>query len=261
MNAAVRVPGLPERPRTALVLSAVFSLVLHAAFAALLWPSTPAVPEAVGNAIAVEVVARGPDLTPKSGTRAGAAAASAAPPKGAGIAPPPKAVAKPSPAKSAPKKAAPVKKPAIKKARPAARPQQTAARPSASHKPPHKLGRKDGKATGRTGGAGADSIATLAPSAGVPGPVSRGAAPLGSNAVPVYPERARTRGWEGRVLLSVDVTADGRTTSVTIARSSGHGILDRAARKAVKRWRFTPAMKAGVRNASTVTVPVRFVLR
>lgn len=260
MNAvAVRVPALPERPRTTLVLAAVFSLALHAAFAALLWPSSPAVPEAVGNAIAVDVVVRGPDLTPKSGTRAGTAAAAAAPPNGAETAPPPKPAAKPEPEKRAAEKPAPAKKPALKKAkpRPKKKPRQTAARPSSAAK----SGQASGKATGKTGATGADRIASLAPSAGVPGPVSRGAAPLGSNPVPVYPERARTRGWEGRVLLSVKVTADGRAASVIIAASSGHSILDRAARKAVKRWRFIPAMKAGVKSTSTVTVPVRFVLR
>ena len=262
MNAAaVRIPKLPERPRLTLALAALFSLVLHAAFAALLWPSAPAVPEAIGNAIAVEVVVRGPDATPRSGASRGAAAASAAAKKAETVRRPdpepaqtkPRPPAKSKPAKpepvrkaKAPAKPIPVKKPA---------PPQIARATRASD------GAKSGAKPGKTGASGTGQSAALQPSAGAPGPVSRGAAPSGQNRVPTYPERARARGWEGRVLLRVEVTADGRAAAVSIANSSGYAVLDRAARNAVRRWRFTPAMKAGVRSASTVTVPVRFVLR
>ncbi len=266
MNAAaVRIPKLPERPRLTLALAALFSLALHAAFAALLWPSAPAVPEAIGTAIAVEVVVRGPDATPRSGAATGSVAASAAAKKGEAVRQPdpePPEIKPRPPAKMKPAKPEPIKKAKTPpKPNPVKKPAQKPAPPQTARATPAARGAKTGKKTGTAGASGTGQSSSLQPSAGTPGPVSRGAAPLGRNRVPVYPERARARGWEGRVLLRVEVTADGRAAAVSVAHSSGHSVLDRAARDAVRRWRFTPAMKAGVRSASTVTIPVRFVLR
>ncbi len=44
-----------------------------------------------------------------------------------------------------------------------------------------------------------------------------------------YPLLARRRGWEGEVLLAFRLEADGRITGAHVARSSGYGVLDRAA--------------------------------
>lgn len=82
-----------------------------------------------------------------------------------------------------------------------------------------------------------------------------------NNPRPTYPRAARRMGMEGRVVLEVTVGAEGRAQEVTVAESSGHGVLDRAARRAVRRWRFEPARAAGQAVASTTTVPVRFELR
>ncbi len=94
----------------------------------------------------------------------------------------------------------------------------------------------------------------------VPPSVPRGGARGGGNAIPKYPSRARRRGWEGRVLLVVRVRADGAAATVRVASSSGHGILDRAARDAVRRWRFNPARRAGISVAASLEVPVTFRL-
>lgn len=88
----------------------------------------------------------------------------------------------------------------------------------------------------------------------------RSAAPVLSNPRPHYPRIARSRGQEGRVLIRVSVRGDGRVGSAKVAKSSGHGVLDRAALKAVKRWRFKPALRAGKPVAATLTVPVVFRL-
>jgi TonB family protein len=58
---------------------------------------------------------------------------------------------------------------------------------------------------------------------------------------PSYPEIARRKGREGRVLLRVLVDDQGRTKTVEINSSSGNEALDRAAAEAVKRWHFQPA--------------------
>ncbi len=58
-----------------------------------------------------------------------------------------------------------------------------------------------------------------------------------------YPTAARVAKHEGDVHLLLDVDAQGRITQTSIAQSSGDRDLDRAALKAAKRWRFTPAKR------------------
>ncbi|NPV05072.1 MAG: TonB family protein [Syntrophaceae bacterium] len=83
----------------------------------------------------------------------------------------------------------------------------------------------------------------------------------GENARPHYPEAARMRGYEGVVLLSAEVRADGRVGEVRILKSCGYDMLDRSALDAVRRWKFEPGRRMGVPVAMWVDVPVRFVLR
>ena len=81
-----------------------------------------------------------------------------------------------------------------------------------------------------------------------------------ANPLPNYPMRARRAGLEGRVMLRVAVDAGGRPQAVTVAESSGHGILDNAARAAVEGWQFTPARDGVTAITAEVTVPIRFRL-
>jgi len=80
------------------------------------------------------------------------------------------------------------------------------------------------------------------------------------NPAPVYPEKARLRGWEGLVVLDVTVSEIGRVTQVDLQVSAGHKVLDEAAIKAVKGWRFKPAGLGDVTFTSTIRIPVRFRL-
>jgi protein TonB len=80
------------------------------------------------------------------------------------------------------------------------------------------------------------------------------------NTPPIYPETARRAGWEGRVTVRVEVSADGLPISVALQKSSGYGVLDQAALRAVKSWRFQPRTMGGVAMAGTVDVPVNFTL-
>lgn len=89
---------------------------------------------------------------------------------------------------------------------------------------------------------------------------SRTASPAAGNPRPEYPSLARRRRYEGRTVLRVHVTETGGVAQVTLAQTSGHGVLDRAAVDAVRRWRFIPARKVGAPVPSTVLVPVRFQL-
>ena len=81
------------------------------------------------------------------------------------------------------------------------------------------------------------------------------------NARPDYPQLARLRGYQGVVVLLVEVLADGRAGRVEIRSSAGHDILDRAALEAVRTWKFEPGRREGRAVTMSVEVPVRFVLR
>lgn len=82
----------------------------------------------------------------------------------------------------------------------------------------------------------------------------------GYNPKPKYPSVARSRGWEGKVILRVQVSADGDSEGVTVVQSSGHDILDEAAVDAVEGWRFVPAKRGDNAVSSTVNVPINFKL-
>lgn len=96
-------------------------------------------------------------------------------------------------------------------------------------------------------------------SAGGP-PAASAARPARDNPAPRYPSLARRRGWEGRVVLTVQVDAAGRALSLAVATSSGHGVLDDAALAAVADWRFEPASEDGRPVPGEARVSVRFSL-
>lgn len=81
-----------------------------------------------------------------------------------------------------------------------------------------------------------------------------------SNPEPVYPAQSRRRKEEGTVLLGVEVSSEGRALRVEIDQSSGHALLDEAALKAVRHWRFEPARLGNRSVNSHVQVPIRFRL-
>ena len=78
---------------------------------------------------------------------------------------------------------------------------------------------------------------------------------------PGYPRLARQRGYEGRVLVRVDVLRTGLTGRVTLLQSSGHAVLDDAVLASLAKWRFIPARRAGVPSEGVIDIPVDFVLQ
>ncbi len=81
-----------------------------------------------------------------------------------------------------------------------------------------------------------------------------------SNPAPRYPQAARRAGEQGTVMLRVLVMRDGQPSRVEIAKSSGSGGLDDAARDAVWGWRFAPARQGTDPVEAWLQVPVRFRL-
>ena len=78
---------------------------------------------------------------------------------------------------------------------------------------------------------------------------------------PPYPRRAREMGWEGTVVLRVEVKPDGTVGVASVYRTSGYLTLDEAALIAVKRWRFAPPTDGAFSFSTVVDVPVRFDLK
>lgn len=84
------------------------------------------------------------------------------------------------------------------------------------------------------------------------------AAALGDNPSPGYPYLALQKGWEGTVLVRVEVDREGRALSGFIKKSSGYRILDREALKTVLKWKFSAAMEKGEKIRSWIEVPITF---
>jgi TonB family protein len=80
------------------------------------------------------------------------------------------------------------------------------------------------------------------------------------NPKPVYPQEAREKGYQGKVLLRVEVLANGRVGQVALKKTSGCEALDRSALAAVKEWRFIPARKGEVAVPVWVVIPIKFQL-
>jgi len=80
------------------------------------------------------------------------------------------------------------------------------------------------------------------------------------NPKPSYPPLAQRRGMQGVVLLLVEVSAKGYPTTVKVKKTSGFILLDKAALKAVRSWRFAPAKRGSVPVTASVEVPIRFTL-
>jgi protein TonB len=88
--------------------------------------------------------------------------------------------------------------------------------------------------------------------------ISREPRPLASNSVPEYPPAALRSGVGGTVVVRAKIDANGKPAEVSIAKRSGNRDLDRAALRAVQKWRFQPALRNGKATASVVRIPVDF---
>lgn len=77
---------------------------------------------------------------------------------------------------------------------------------------------------------------------------------------PLYPRMAREQGWQGKVVLRTQITADGVVKNAIVQESSGFSLLDESAVQSVKNWLFEPAKNGEFAVASTVDLPIRFDL-
>lgn len=80
------------------------------------------------------------------------------------------------------------------------------------------------------------------------------------NPAPPYPEQARERGEQGKVLVRALINAGGAVSELSVKRSSGFADLDRSALETVKKWRFVPARRGAEAVSAWVVVPITFSL-
>ena len=81
------------------------------------------------------------------------------------------------------------------------------------------------------------------------------------NPKPLYPREARNKGFQGEVVLKVEVLSNGLVGQVEVKKSSGHEILDRSALSAVKHWKFFPAKRGESAISFWVNIPIKFQLQ
>lgn len=79
--------------------------------------------------------------------------------------------------------------------------------------------------------------------------------------IPVYPRNARRKGYEGKVVVEIEVSNIGSVVKSKIISSSGHKELDNAAIRAVNKAAFSPATENGVSIQGKLRIPITFKLK
>lgn len=62
---------------------------------------------------------------------------------------------------------------------------------------------------------------------------------------PQYPRRAAMNGTEGEVLLAFTITPTGTVRDVSVVKANPRGVFDRAAKRAILKWKFKPKVVDG----------------
>jgi protein TonB len=84
---------------------------------------------------------------------------------------------------------------------------------------------------------------------------------VATHTVPPYPPIARRIGAEGKVMLRLTVTAEGRVGTAEVVTSSGRDDLDQAAQQWIMaHWIYKPALANGVPVVSKTLATVTFSL-
>ncbi len=84
-------------------------------------------------------------------------------------------------------------------------------------------------------------------------------AQFNSCAKPEYPRESLARRAQGTTTLRFLIDVDGSVAEAAVAKSSGDALLDEAARVAIAKCRFTPAMAGSTPAQGLGAGPVRLV--
>ena len=75
---------------------------------------------------------------------------------------------------------------------------------------------------------------------------------------PEYPIEALRKGQEGKVIIQMIITKEGKVLSPMVISSIPEGVFDESALKAIKGWLFEPEMKSGKPIATRAIMPMAF---
>jgi len=78
--------------------------------------------------------------------------------------------------------------------------------------------------------------------------------------IPVYPQIARRLGKEGKVILRLTINENGEVVNIEVIEFAPYGFTESAV-DAVKKSKFSPAMKDGRPVACRAILPIRFILK
>ena len=81
-----------------------------------------------------------------------------------------------------------------------------------------------------------------------------------SRQAPEYPAKARERGIEGHVVLTIKVSERGEVEHVRVVESEPRGVFDMVAVNAINAWTFAPARYQGQPVAVSVSQRIPFRL-
>lgn len=80
-----------------------------------------------------------------------------------------------------------------------------------------------------------------------------------SRVEPEYPDVLKRKGVEGEVLLTATIDQTGKVVKVKVKRSDNE-LFSKAAAAAIKQCTFSPGMQNGKAVATTIDIPVKFIL-
>lgn len=77
---------------------------------------------------------------------------------------------------------------------------------------------------------------------------------------PRYPDKLKKKKIQGRVLVSAVINESGQVTEAKVKESSGHPEMDKAAVKAINKWKFKPGIRKGKKVKAKIIQPISFKL-
>jgi len=95
-------------------------------------------------------------------------------------------------------------------------------------------------------------------STSAPAPAAPSAASVDRMSAPAYPAEALASGVSGKVVMLIDIDAQGTAVAVEVEQSEPAGVFDRAAVDAAMKWMFSPELKDGKPVPGRVRVPIEF---
>ena len=77
-----------------------------------------------------------------------------------------------------------------------------------------------------------------------------------------YPRQARSKGWQGTVIIKVQIVSDGTVAQLELATPSAYDTLNKAALEAIKKARPFPKFPDEMKSPSlTINIPIQFTLK